>query len=184
MRDGVINGERKTIHKGKVIATAVGGRREDMEWINMNPQFEVYSVYYVNNPKIIAMNDNMVAINQALCIDLSGQVTAESLGTRIHSGSGGQPFMAMGALLSQGGRSITVIPSTARGGAVSRIVGTMEQGTIVTLPPYSVDNVVTEYGIARLRGKSRRQRAQELIAIAHPDFRAELKKEADRLFWP
>ena len=183
IRSGIMTGERKNIHTGKAVATACGGSsREDMGFINMNPLFELYGSDYVLDPRTIAAHDNMVAINSCLQIDLTGQNAAESLGPRILSSTGGQLAFAIGANLSKGGRSITVLPSTARGGTVSRIVATLEVGTIVTIPRTLTDIVVTEYGVAKLKGKTQRQRAEELIAIAHPDFRADLKKEAQRLF--
>ncbi len=188
VREGVINGARKTLFPGKVIATSMGGAsREDMEWASNNPLFWLIDVEFLWDVRNIAANDNMVAINQALMIDFSGQVSASSIGFKLYSGAGGQTAFAWGALMSRGGRGITVIPSTARpsdGQTVSRIVPAFEPGTVITVPSNVVDNVVTEYGVARLRGKSRRQRAEALIAIAHPDFRSELRKAANRLFWP
>jgi 4-hydroxybutyrate CoA-transferase len=188
VREGVINGARKTLFPGKVIATSMGGAtREDMEWASNNPLFWLIDVEFLWDVRNISTNDNMVAINQALMVDFSGQVSASSIGFKLYSGAGGQTAFAWGSLMSRGGRGITVIPSTARtpdGRTVSRIVPAFEGGTVVTVTSNVVDNVVTEYGVARLRGKSRRQRADELIAIAHPDFRAELRKEANRLFWP
>lgn len=183
VRSGVITGECKTNHKGKVVATACGGSsKEDMDFINMNPLFELYESDYVLDPRVIAANDNVVAINSAVAIDLTGQIDAESVGPRMVSGTGGQLAFAIGANLSKEGRNITAMPSTARGGTISRIVPILEAGSVVTVPRTLADIVVTEYGIARLKGKNQRQRAQELIAIAHPDFRADLKKEAQRLF--
>ena len=183
IRSGVMSGERKNIHTGKMVATACGGSsKEDMNFINMNPLFELYSSDYVLDPRTIAAHDNMVAINSCLQIDLTGQIAAESIGPRMISGTGGQLAFAIGAGLSNGGRNITVLTSTARGGAVSRIVTGFEPGTIVTVPRTLTDIIVTEYGIAQLKGKTQGQRAEELIAIAHPDFRADLKKEAQRLY--
>jgi acyl-CoA hydrolase len=188
VREGVINGARKTLFPGKVIATSMGGAsREDMEWASNNPWFWLIDVEFLWDVRNISANDNMVAINQALMVDFSGQVSASSIGFKLYSGAGGQTAFAWGALMSRGGRGITVMPSTARtpeGQTVSRIVPAFEEGTVVTVPGNVVDNVVTEYGLARLRGKSGRRRADELIAIAHPDFRTELRKEANRLFWP
>jgi 4-hydroxybutyrate CoA-transferase len=188
VREGVINGARKTLYPGKVIATSMGGAlREDMDWASNNPLFWLIDVEFLWDVRNISANDNMVAINQALAVDFSGQVSASSLGFKLYSGAGGQTAFAWGALMSRGGRGITVIPSTARtkdGRTISRIVPALAEGTVITVPANVVDNVVTEYGVARLRGKSRRKRADELIAIAHPDFRAELRKHADRLFWP
>ncbi len=184
IREGVITGARKSIHKGKLVAAAVGGRRDDMEFIDGNPLFELYSVYYVVDIRTIASNDNMVAINNAMAVDLTGQIASESIGPRMWSGAGGQPSFAIGAMLSRGGRSVTVLPATAAGGALSRIVATHVPGTVVTVPRTAADYVVTEYGVAGLRGKSQRERAMELINIAHPDFRADLRREAENLFWP
>jgi 4-hydroxybutyrate CoA-transferase len=185
VREGIINGRLKTINPGKVIVTSLGGSgKEDMDWINNNPLFWLVDVSYLLDIRTISAHDNMVAINNAVSVDFSGQIASESIGYRIISGSGGQTAFAIGALLSKGGRSITVLPSAAANGKVSRIVPMLEAGTGVTVPRNCADYVVTEYGIAHLRGKSVRKRAQELIAIAHPDFRAELTKEAQRLYWP
>ncbi len=183
--NGVVNGKRKNIHPGKAVATAVGGgSKEEMDFINGNPLFEVYSSNYILDPRVIGAHDNMVAINSAISVDLTGQIAAESVGPVMTSGAGGQLSFAIGAYLSKGGRSVVAIPSTARGGTISRITPMLERGTIVSTPRTLADIVVTEYGIARLKGKTQRERALELIAIAHPDFRAELKKEAERLYWP
>ena len=183
--NGVITGKNKNIHKGRAVATAVGGgTKEEMDFINDNPLFEVYSSNYILDPRVIASHDNMVAINSAIALDLTGQIAAESVGTVMTSGSGGQLSFAIGAYLSKGGRSIVAIPSTAKDGALSRIVPILEPGTVVSTPRTLADIVVTEYGIARLKGKTQRERALELIAVAHPDFRADLKKEAERLYWP
>ena len=182
---GIITGKLKTINPEKVVSTACGGgTKEEMDFINMNPIFELYGSDYVLDPKVIAAHDNMVAINAALAVDLTGQIAAESVGPMMVSGTGGQLAFAIGAALSKGGRNVTVLPSTARGGKVSRIVPQLEPGTTVTTPRTLADIVVSEYGIARLKGKTQRQRAEELINIAHPDFRAELRSQAQRLFWP
>jgi len=181
---GVINGTRKTLNPGKVVVTSIGGStREEMEWVANNPIFHLLSVNYVGDIRVISAHDNMVAINNALVVDLSGQISAESLGTRMLAIAGGQIGFAFGAIMSKGGRSITVIPSTAQGGTVSRIVPMLESGTSVTLQRNAADCIVTEYGIARLRGKTMRERAEELIGVAHPDFREELEREAKRLYW-
>lgn len=185
VREGVITGKRKTLNQGKFVAVAVGGgTKEDMDFVDGNPIFELYDGEYVLNPSVVGAHDNMVAINSAISVDLTGQVSAESVGTTILSGPGGQLAFAIGARLSRGGRFINTVLSTARGGSVSRIVPVLEPGTIVTVPRTLSDMVVTEYGVARLRGKTQRERAQALIQIAHPDFRAELEKEAKRLYWP
>ncbi|MBI2305602.1 MAG: acetyl-CoA hydrolase/transferase family protein [Chloroflexi bacterium] len=182
VRRGVINGSRKTLHQEKVVATQLEGDDEDVAFMAHNPMFEVHDVNYVNDIRTIMAHDNMVAINQAMAIDLTGQIGAESVGPRTWNGSGGQPEFAIGAVMSKGGRSITVLPSTALGGYVSRIVAKLEPGTVITIPRSYADMVVTEHGIARLMGKSQRQRAEALIAIAHPDFRVQLGEEAQKLF--
>jgi 4-hydroxybutyrate CoA-transferase len=131
------------------------------------------------------MHDNMVAINNALSVDLTGQINAEVIfGAVLINGPGGQPDSHMGALLSKGGRAITVMRSTVMGGTVSTIVPHFESGTVVTVGRQYADYIVTEYGIAKLMNKNFRERANELISVAHPDFRAELGKEAQQLFWP
>lgn len=188
VREGVINGRKKNFFPGKVIVTTLGGAtKDDMDWASNNPLFWLVDVDFLWDVRNISANDNMVAINQALTVDLSGQVSAESIGHKIFSSAGGQTAFAYGALLSKGGRGITVLPSTAKtrdGKLTSRIVPALEPGTAVTVPRNCVDNVVTEYGIARLRGKSLRHRCEELIAVAHPDFREELGEAARRLYWP
>jgi 4-hydroxybutyrate CoA-transferase len=183
---GIATGRYKSIHKGKVVAIAwTGCTREDIDIIDDNPAFELYEPDYLLDIRTIAANENMVAINNAISVDLIGQIDSESVfGPRMINGSGGQPETHIGALLSRGGRAVTLLPSTALEGAVSRIVPMHEEGSIVTVPRYFADIVITEYGIARLWGKSHRQRAEELIAIAHPDFRAELRQQAQRLMWP
>ena len=185
VREGVINGSRKTLHPGKCVVTTLGGgTKEEMDWASMNPLFMLVDVGYLEDLRVIAAHDNMVAINNSLIIDLSGQIGSESIGHRFMGVAGGQIPFVYGATLSKGGRSITCMPSTAQNNKVTRIVPTLPPGTVVTIQRNLADHVVTEYGIARLKGKTLRQRAQELINIAHPDFRAELKKEAEKLYWP
>jgi 4-hydroxybutyrate CoA-transferase len=185
MREGQITGKYKTLNKDKHICTACGGGTlEDMQWVTMNPSFELHPAEYVLDVRVIAQHDNMKAINAAVAIDLTGQIGAESIGPRVLSGAGGQTTFAMGAGLAKGGRSITVLPSTASGGKVSRIVPLLETGTIVTVPRIASDTIITEYGVAKLKGLTVRQRAMALIDIAHPDHRAELKKKAMELYWP
>lgn len=187
VREGAITGRYKTVNPGKVVVTSLGGgTREEMLWANNNPMFWLVDSEYLEDIRVIAAHDNMVSINNALALDLSGQVTAEGLGHRIMSAAGGQIPFVFGALLSHGGRSIHVLPSTARtkDGVVSRIVPALPPGTSVTIQRASAMYVVTEYGVANLWGKTLRQRAQELVAIAHPDFRAELWQEAQSLYWP
>jgi 4-hydroxybutyrate CoA-transferase len=185
VREGVINGKCKTVNPGKAVVTSLGGAsKKDMDWVHNNPLFLLVDVSYLWDIRVISAHDNMVAINNALSIDFTGQITAESVGYQIISAAGGQTVFAIGALLSKGGRSITVLPATAKDGTVSRIVPGLEAGTGITIPRNCADYVVTEFGMAHLRGKSLRKRAEELINIAHPDFRSELKKEAKRLYWP
>lgn len=187
VREGVINGKYKTLHPGRVVVTSIGGSsREEMAWVNNNPLFWLVDVAYLEDVRVIAAHDNMVAINNALMIDLTGQICAETIGSRQISGAGGQIPFVFGTWLSRGGRSVTVLPATAetRNGTVSRIVPTLPQGAVVTIQRNCADCIVTEYGVARLKGKTRRQRAEELISVAHPDFRAELKEAARQLFYP
>jgi len=185
VKEGIINGKYKTIHQGKVIATSLGGgSKEEMEWAADNPLFELVNVSYLEDLRVIASNDNMVAINNALSVDLSGQITSESIGGQLRSTPGGQIPFVFGSLLSKGGRSITVLPSTALGGKASRIVPQFPEGTVVTILRGCADYVVTEFGIARLWAKTLRQRAQELISVAHPDFRSELRKAAQEMLYP
>jgi 4-hydroxybutyrate CoA-transferase len=183
---GVVNGKRKTIHKEKAVAVAWSGANdEDLTIIEDNPAFELYDPEYLLDIRVIAQNDNYCAINNALSVDLTGQINSESVfGPRMINGTGGQPETHLGALLSKGGRAITLLPSTALGGSVSRVVAHQEEGSLITIPRFFADIVISEYGVARLMGKNHRQRAEELIAIAHPDFRAELRKEVQRLFYP
>lgn len=184
VKKGVINGKRKTINKGRVVVTSLGGgTMEEMEWASNNPLFWLADVEYVEDIRTIAAHDNMVAINNALAVDFTGQIAAESLGTRLIGIAGGQIPFVFGSKLSKGGRSIMVFPSTASGGEVSRIVPAFAEGTAVTIQRNIVDYVVTEYGIASLWGKSVRERTRELINIAHPKFRDKLRKKAKKLYW-
>jgi 4-hydroxybutyrate CoA-transferase len=156
----------------------------DFEFCRDNPRVALYDIEWVNSLPRIATIRNLVAINQASSIDLTGQVASESIGPTMYTGPGGQLVWTMGAMFAPGGRSIHVLPSTARGDSTSRIVPSLAPGTIVTVPRTFVDFVVTEHGIANLQGLSQRQRALALIDLAHPKFREELRREARRLFWP
>jgi acyl-CoA hydrolase len=149
--------------------------------MNNNPLIELHPVDYTNNPCNIGKNNNMVSINSAIEVDLLGQVCAESMGARQWSGTGGQVDFFRGANISKGGKGFVTMPSTAKKGTVSRIVPILQPGAVVTTSKNDVDHVVTEYGVAKLRGRSARQRALELISISHPDFRADLRKEAARM---
>ncbi|MEX2246074.1 MAG: acetyl-CoA hydrolase/transferase C-terminal domain-containing protein [Dehalococcoidia bacterium] len=185
-RDGIVDGSRKEIHTGKAVAAAWSGcNPEDYQIIEGNPNFELYDPEYVLHPRTLTKFDQFVGINNAITVDLIGQINAESVfGGRIINGTGGQPEMHMAGAFSPRGRAITLLPSTAMGGAVSRIVAQMDAGSYVTIPRYYADYVVTEYGVARLWGKNHRQRAEELIAVAHPDHRDELRPQARALWWP
>ncbi len=175
---GVITGARKSLHPGKVVSGIVLGSRVILDYIDNNPMFEFHPTSYVNDPFIIAQNDRMVAINSAIQVDLTGQVSANSIGLVPFSGVGGQPDFIRGAARSSGGRSIIALPSTARKGAVSRIVPILDAGAGVVCTRADVDLVVTEFGVAHLHGRTLRQRAEALIGIAHPCFRDELWKFA------
>ena len=184
VKEGIITGKYKTLHRGKVVCNNFLSDRGDLEFFDRNPMFELYPQEYVIDIRTVAAHDNMVAINSALSIDLTGQIASESIGPSMYTGSGGQPSFAIGSMLSKGGRFIIMLRSTSNDGKVSRITPFLDPGTIVTVPRNYADYIVTEYGIASLLGKSQRERARELIAIAHPDFRAELEKQARKLFWP
>lgn len=183
---GIVTGKYKTFHPGKVtVSSFTGCDGEDFEIIADNPIFEQYDSEYILDIRNISQNDNFVAINNAISVDLTGQITCETgIGSRVINGHGGQPELHMGAIHSKGGRAITLLPSTAFEGAISRIVPELDQGAIVTIPRFFADYVVTEYGIASLMGKDCRQRAAELISVAHPDFRDELQAQAKALFYP
>jgi len=180
MQCGAIDNERKTIDPNKTVAAFSMGRRETYEYLDDNPAVSFRPVDYTNSPAVISQIRKMTAINTALEIDLTGQVTAESIGGRFYSGIGGQADFMRGAMLAPEGKSILVLASTARDGTVSRIVPRLAEGAGVTLTRGDVHYVVTEYGIAYLHGKSIRERAMELIRIAHPSFKAQLLDEAKK----
>ena len=180
IESGVINGQRKSLHRGKAVASFVLGSRRLFDFIHENASFEFRSISYTNDPFVVAQNDRMVAINSALQVDLTGQVCADSLGTKPYSGFGGQLDFIRGASRSHGGIPIIALPSIAMGGAVSRIVPVLEPGAGVVTSRADVHYVVTEHGIAYLHGKTLRERAEALIAIADPKFRNELEDFAVR----
>jgi acyl-CoA hydrolase len=180
MEAGVLTGERKSLHRGKVVLSFVLGSQRLFDFIDHNPSFEFQPISYTNNPFVVAKNDNMVAINSALQVDLTGQVCADSLGTKPYSGFGGQVDFIRGAARSKGGVPIIALPSTARHGTVSRIVPMLEPGAGVVTSRADVHYVVTEHGIAYLHGKTLRERAEALIAIADPQFRGDLEDFAMR----
>lgn len=182
IKAGTVTGQRKTLHPGKVVATFLMGTEELYDFANNNPNVEMHPVDYVNDPRIISQNDQLVSINSCIEVDLMGQVVAETMGLRQFSGTGGQVDFVRGANWSKGGRSIIAIPSTARRGTASRIVPLLTEGAAVTTSRNDVDYIVTEYGVAHLKGKSLRERALALTAIAHPKFRPELEAECKRRF--
>lgn len=181
MRKRVVDNSQKSINPGKTIATFCMGSRKTYEFLDENPTVEFRSIDYTNNPMIVAKNKRMTAINSAIEVDLTGQATAESLGHTFYSGIGGQADFMRGAVLAPGGKTILALPSTADDGKVSRIVPFLTEGAGTTLTRGDIHYVITEYGIAYLHGKSIRERAMDLIAIAHPDFRKWLIGEAKRL---
>ncbi len=183
INSGVINNRRKTFHRGKTITTFCLGTQRLYDFVHQNPHVEFYPSEHVNNPANIAKNDRMVSINGAIEVDLTGQVVADSLGFRFYSGIGGQVDFIRGAAMSKGGRPIIALPSTAKNGTVSKIVPFVTQGSGVVTSRGDVHYVVTEYGIATLRGKSIRERALELIQVAHPKFRDELLREVRKHYW-
>lgn len=179
---GVINASKKTLHNGINIATVLEGTNELYDWANDNPVVQLFPVEYVNDPVVIAKNDKLVSINSCIEVDLFGQVAAESFGHKQATGTGGQVDFVRGATMSKGGKSIIVINSTAAHGTVSKISLFLSPGSIVTTPRNETQFIVTEYGIADLRGKTNQERAKALINIAHPDFRPQLVEEFMQYF--
>lgn len=181
---GVITNKKKTLHPGKSIVTFLMGTKRLYDFVNNNPAVELRPVSYVNNPTVVMQNSKMVSINSCVQVDLMGQVCAECIGLKQISGVGGQVDFVRGAsmALDGQGKSIIAIPSTASKGKVSRIVPFLDHGAAVTTSRNDVDYIVTEYGIAQLKGKTLKDRARALIAVAHPDFRKGLEKEFENRF--
>jgi len=179
---GVINGEKKTLHPGKIIAGFVLGTRRVYDFIDNNPIIEFHPQEYVNDPFIVSQNCKMVAINSALEVDLTGQVCADSIGSKMYSGIGGQVDFIRGASRSAGGKPIIALPSTTKNDTISRIVPTLKPGAGVVTSRGDVDYIVTEFGAVNLWGKSLQERARALISISHPNFRDELMKYAKETF--
>lgn len=177
---GIITNQKKTLHPGKVIATFVLGSDNLYRYVHNNPLFEMHPCHYTNNPFIIAQNAKMVAINSAIEVDLTGQVCSDSIGSRIYSGFGGQVDFIRGAGYSKGGKPIIALPATAKDGELSRIVSQLKLGAGVVTTRADVHYVVTEFGVASLHGRNLRQRAEALIAIAHPKFQSELERALRR----
>lgn len=182
LESGVINNKKKTINNGRTVLGAAFGSKKLNDYINNNPSVELHPIDYVNNPIEIAKNDNMVSINSCLQIDLLGQVVSDTIGLSQFSAVGGQVDFVRGATMSKGGRSIIAMPSTAKRGTLSRIVPLIAEGSAVTTPRNDVNYVVTEYGIAQLKGKTLKERTKALIKIAHPKFRSFLILEYRRRF--
>ncbi|MFT5755833.1 MAG: acyl-CoA hydrolase/RimJ/RimL family protein N-acetyltransferase [Alteromonadaceae bacterium] len=183
MLQGVINNRKKTFHKGKAVVTFCLGTQRLYDFVDGNPHIEFYPSEHVNSPVNIAKNDNMVAINSAIEVDLTGQVVSDSIGYQFYSGIGGQVDFTRGASLSKGGKPIIALPSTTKDGKLSRIVAHITEGGGVVTSRGHVAYVVTEYGIASLLGKSIRERALELIRIAHPKFRDKLLADVRKHYW-
>ena len=183
VKRGIATGKYATLHPDRAIFTSyLGMRQEEALWACDNPLFELYPGDYVINISNIAKNKNMVSINNAVKVDLTGQITCESqFGPRMINGPGGQIEFHIGAFMSEGGKAVTMLPATYGDGAISNIAPYFEEGTLVTLSRYWADYVVTEYGVASLSGKTHRERAEELIRVAHPDFRDELTAAAKNI---
>jgi acetyl-CoA hydrolase len=174
IQNGIINGERKTLHPGKVVASFFFGSKDLYSFTHNNPIFEFHPTEYTNDPFIVAQNEKMVAINSAIQVDLTGQVCADSIGYSFYSGIGGQVDFVRGAARSKGGKPIIALPSTAKDDTISRIVPVLDRGAGVVTSRGDVHYVVTEFGAAYLHGKNIRQRAEALIQVAHPAFHDEL----------
>jgi acyl-CoA hydrolase len=175
---GVVTAAARRVHRGRLDVAEVMGTTRLFDFVHDNPLVNMEPSAWVHDPEVVARYDRFVAINSALEVDLTGQVTAESLGGRQVAGIGGQFDFVLGASRSRGGVSIIALPSTGRAGAVSRIVPRLSPGAAVTTPRFVADWVVTEYGAAHLRGRGERERAAALVAVAHPRFREELERSA------
>ena len=181
LESGAVTNRRKNYLPGKIVATFALGSSKLYRFMDRNPALEIHPVNFTNSPSLAGQNDNLVAINATLQIDFMGQCGSESLGYLPYSGTGGQSDFVRAAHLSKGGQAFVVLPSTAKNDAISRIVPMLSAGTHVSTSKNDINYVVTEYGVAQLRGKSAKQRARELIGIAHPNFRAELTEQAKRM---
>jgi acyl-CoA hydrolase len=183
VESGVATGVHKTRRPGKVVTTFALGTQRLYDFLDNNPAVELLPVDWVNDPRIIAQERNFVSINATVEVDFLGQAASETINGKLWSGSGGQADFARGAMYSPGGQGFLVLPSTAAHGTVSRIVPQLPEGSAVTTLKNTVDKVVTEYGVAELRGRTVRERTHALVAIAHPDFREDLEKQARVLGW-
>lgn len=178
---GAVNNSLKPLHRGKTVATFAMGSQKMYDFIDHNPSIEILPVDYVNNPYIIGQHPDFISVNAALEVDFFGQVCAESIGLRHFSGSGGQSDYVRGAQLSRGGKSFIAFPSTAKNDTISKINPTLSTGSLVTTSKNDVDMIVTEYGIAKLRGRTLAERTRALIQIAHPKYREKLTFEAKKM---
>ena len=178
---GAVNNSRKNFNRGKMVGTFAWGSKHLYQFMHANPMVEMHPVDYTNEPYNVGRNDNMVAINSTIEVDLLGQCRSESMGPKQWSGTGGQVDFFRGANISRGGKGFVTMPSTAKSGTVSRIVPALKSGAVVTTNKNDVDHIVTEFGVAKMRGQNARQRALGLIRISHPDFRAELTRAARKL---
>lgn len=182
LKSGVINNSKKQTHTGKTVLGLAFGTKVLFDYINQNKDVEIHPIEYVNNPYEIAKNDNFISINSCLQVDLMGQVVSDSIGLNQFSGAGGQVDFVRGATMSKGGKSIIAMPSTAKNNSISKIVPTITANSAITTSRNDVDCIVTEYGIAELKGKTLKDRAKALIEIAHPDFRNDLIKVFEERF--
>lgn len=178
---GAVTGRKKTLHPGKLIGSFAAGTRRLYEFMDNNAMFKMYPVSYVNDPYVIGQNHKMVSINSSLEVDLLGQCASETIGPKQFSATGGQSDFARGCIRSPGGMGFIALHSTAKNGAVSKIVPVLKPGSVVSCSKNDVDHIVTEYGVAKLRGKTGSERAMAMISIAHPDFRAELREAARKM---
>lgn len=182
LEDGIINNKKKQTHTGRTVLGAAFGSKILCDYINDNPAVEIYPIDYVNNPYVIAQNDNVVSVNSCIQVDLMGQVVSDTIGLSQFSAVGGQVDFVRGAALSKNGRSIIAMPSTAKNNTISKIVPIIEDKSAITTTRNDVNCIVTEYGIAFLKGKTLKERAKALIRIAHPNFRDWLSDEFEKRF--
>jgi len=178
---GIVNNSKKTLHPGKMIGAFALGTKKLYDFLDHNENVEMYRGHYTNDPYVIALNNKMISVNTALQVDILGQVCSQSIGTRQFSGTGGQLDTHRGAQMSEGGRGIIALRSTAKNGSISTIVPTLAPGAGVTVPSQDVDTIITEFGVAELRGLSVKDRMEALIHVAHPNFREWIREEAHRL---
>jgi 4-hydroxybutyrate CoA-transferase len=180
VKRGIVTGRYATLHPGKAVFAGLNGMRaEEIRWAHDNPLFAIYGSDYVVNIGRVSQHRNMVAINNGVQIDLTGQISCESqFGARLINGPGGQIEFHLGAFSAPGGRAVTMLPSTFGDGSVSNIKARLDEGAVVSIPRSFADYVVTEYGVAQLAGKTLRERAEELIRVAHPDFHDQLREAA------